>query len=396
MFYPGLALFAGRVGIGKTWFLLHSCHALTNGGYVLGHIKVERCGVLYIAMESGKAYFQERLDIITGGEPANEWFEYLTVEDGFPPLNKGGLEALDEYLKENPHVRFVVLDSLTGLMPNNNGRGNMYQAEYQALKPVYDLGINRNVCIVGAWHTNKAESDDPMQMFSGTTGLPAVSGGGRVVLKRGRYSADAELHTMPRDGETKKIGLKWDAPTCQWMMLPDDAAMVSKSDIRKDILKAMDGKGPMDVKAVCIAVDGNTKRYNTFRQRMFQMEKSGELRKTGKGLYEYRNNHNNHNNNNTHNSRNIEQGGIDVTPLLRQIVTTDLASGSPKPPTATAVTTVTEDDIFFPVPTSRRTTLRLYLRSNKDTDQERAKELCTEYGIDYERARKTVQTAQTA
>lgn len=43
--------------------------------------------------------------------------------------------------------------------------------------------------------------------------------------------------------------------------------------------------------------------------------------------------------------------------------------------------------IWTRVPADQRTILRLYLRENKDSDQERARELCTQYGIAYEAAK---------
>jgi hypothetical protein len=46
-----------------------------------------------------------------------------------------------------------------------------------------------------------------------------------------------------------------------------------------------------------------------------------------------------------------------------------------------------EDPLFSGIPRSKRTILRLYLRGNQESDQERARELCDTYGIDYTAAR---------
>lgn len=50
-------------------------------------------------------------------------------------------------------------------------------------------------------------------------------------------------------------------------------------------------------------------------------------------------------------------------------------------------TTPSPPSIFDSMPPSKRTILRLYLRGQKDSDQERAQELCRDYALDYQRAR---------
>lgn len=338
IFPPGFTLLGGKSGIGKSWFCLHSALTVCSGGQVLDQLQTIQAHVLYLALESSRSEMQERLDMLLHGDAAPESLQMLTVEDEFPALYSGGLDALDEYLTNNPWVRLVFIDSLTGLMPFT-GKGNAYQAEYQAVKPIFDLGIKRNTCIVGLWHVNKAERDDPMDLFNATNGMAAASNG-RVVMKRGRYAADAEMHTMPRGGVTRQLALKWDASLCQWSMLPGEAEDFKKSKIQQDIIKAMQAHdGPMDAKEVTLAIYGDMQHYDQVRQRMHKMEKCGDLRKVDRGLYIYpRHNGNNQNNNNNHNNRNNEQIVMPPPDCDDDTVTNPAASESDK---KTIVTTVT-------------------------------------------------------
>jgi DNA invertase Pin-like site-specific DNA recombinase len=50
-------------------------------------------------------------------------------------------------------------------------------------------------------------------------------------------------------------------------------------------------------------------------------------------------------------------------------------------------TATVPDDLFSRIPPGQGVVLRLYLRSQKATDQERARELCLEHGLDYEAVR---------
>lgn len=391
IFAPGFTLLGGKSGIGKSWFCLHVALAVSNGAYVLGKIPVSQSSVLYLALESSKSEMQERQNIILQDMVAPENLHILTAEDEFPLLYRGGLEALDVYLSVNQQVRLVFIDSLTGLMPTTN-KGNAYQAEYQALKPLYDLGIKHNACIVGLWHTTKADREDPMDMFNGTNGLAAASNG-RVILKRGRYDTEAELHTMPRGASTLKLPLKWDAQLCQWSALDDEVDILQKGNARREIIQILKNSNqPMTLKEVTVAVQHNSlqnnarkQSENAIRQRVYQMEQAGDIRKVERGVYTYNNTNNSTITNNPNNANKLEfvTAGDEcyIEPLTNfdasECFENDLVSN-------VRVVSTSKADPLDAIPERLRMTTRMMIASDLERNIELARSRCEEYGLNFE------------
>jgi hypothetical protein len=92
----GVTCIGSLSGVGKTWFALSMCRALTTGAKFLGNFPVqERVPVLYLVPEMGERAFRKRLEKMH--MPMNDMFFCQTVGDGVCKLDDAALkEAVTE------------------------------------------------------------------------------------------------------------------------------------------------------------------------------------------------------------------------------------------------------------------------------------------------------------
>jgi len=70
-------------------------------------------------------------------------------------------------------------------------------------------------------HLNQGQSQDPLQLISGSEGLVGVVDG-TMVLRRERGKHDATLHVAGKDiEEEKELALTWDANVTSWTLVGD-------------------------------------------------------------------------------------------------------------------------------------------------------------------------------
>jgi AAA domain len=272
----GLVLFVGSPKLGKSWFALGVAAAVSSGGDALGAIQVEGGDVLYLALEDGRRRLQRRLNrllrntsIPTRLELATEW----------PRMDAGGIEALEDWLKDHPAARLVVIDTLKRVRPKELLGGRLYDGDYDALTPLGDLALHYGVCILLIHHTRKAESSDVIDLASGTHGLTGAADA-VLVLKRARGQADATLHATGRDFEDKEIALRWDNEICGFRVL-GDAGQYTLSDERLAVIALLENVGPLRPKQVAQALE---REYSATKKLLWTMKGDGQL-KAVKGRY---------------------------------------------------------------------------------------------------------------
>ena len=79
--------------------------------------------MLYLALEDKLRRTKKRLEIILGDAP---FPEDLILAENWPRLDKGGLEALQEFLKEHSDCRLVVVDSYSRIKPTRPKNSDPY------------------------------------------------------------------------------------------------------------------------------------------------------------------------------------------------------------------------------------------------------------------------------
>jgi hypothetical protein len=276
----GVTLFGGREKMGKSWLAFSLGIAIATGGYALGKMPVEAGDALYLSLEDPERRLGKRVRRLADTDTDLSKFHYATEWES---ADRGGLEDLDGWLIEHPATRLVVIDTLKRIRPRTSGQRNMYDDDYDAVRPFVVLADKHNVAVVLIHHLNQlSEPNDPFDAFSGSAGLPAAAEG-IWLLTRKRGDADAYLRVDGKDiEEPQEFALGWDGATCTWTV-QGDAATYRLNKERREIVEIMTAADePMGPKAVADALG---KDYNQTRQLMYKMAGDGQLAQEGYGKY---------------------------------------------------------------------------------------------------------------
>ena len=87
-------------------------------------------------------------------------------------------------MKAHPHARLIVVDTLARIRPQHAKRtDSAYTTDYEAVKGFIDLCKSYSISVVIVCHTRKMESDDPIDLISGTLGLTGGVDGYMLLTK---------------------------------------------------------------------------------------------------------------------------------------------------------------------------------------------------------------------
>lgn len=263
--------------MGKTMAALNIGLAVASGGRAFGSLKVEQGRVLGLFLEDGQRRLQERARFMLGSAPVSDNFFIATEWQAFP----AGLEALEQCLQARPDTRLIIIDTLKRVRPRENPNARLYDSDYNALGPLSDLAHQYNVSVLVVHHTRKAQSDDPMDLVSGSTGLTGAVDS-VMVLKRTRGEADATLHVMSRDFEDREFALRWDKELMGWSMM-GDAAEFRLSGERREIVELLrKSTSPMTPRTIASMLGRNAA---STRKLLWTMHRDGELHGDDRGRY---------------------------------------------------------------------------------------------------------------
>jgi RecA-family ATPase len=152
---------------------------------------VEERPVLYLALEDGHRRLQERQRRILDGQPAPEALVLRT-----DPLDAS--EAANQFATDHAGTNpVIIIDTLVRIRPARKRGADIYREDYEfgsSLKAVADLGAT----VLGVHHTRKGESEDFLELASGTNGLMGAADF-VMVLTRERTESNALLRITGRD-----------------------------------------------------------------------------------------------------------------------------------------------------------------------------------------------------
>ena len=127
----GLTLFCGSQKIGKSWLMLKLCLCVSQG-LPLWDMPTRSGDVLYLCLEDTFFRIQDRLFRLT-----NEADKRLHFAVASCKLSDGLLVQLEEYLKEYPDSRLIVIDTLQRI--RTASKDNAYANDYGDLSLVKDF-----------------------------------------------------------------------------------------------------------------------------------------------------------------------------------------------------------------------------------------------------------------
>ena len=276
----GTTLLSGSPKIGKSFLALNIALAVAHGGTALGKIKVEQGQVLYLDLEEDEQDLQERAQALLAEGGHTENFFYATE---WPKFNEGGLEALENWLKEHPKARLVIIDTLVKIRPFQSSKKSLYEQDYWSVQGLVKLASAYHIAILIIHHNRKGDSDDFLQLISGSFGL---SGGvaNALVLKKERGKADAVLYTTGKKLKDTEIAMEFKYPN--WTML-GDAQQFRISQERQNIIAVLKGMGrAMTPKEVTEALQMHGLSCNSVQPLLYKMSCEGTIKQINYGKYQ--------------------------------------------------------------------------------------------------------------
>ena len=274
----GLTLLCGKPKMGKSFLALNMAVDLSSGSKVLGKIPANPVSVLYLALEDTYRRLKSRLgEMLFGGRAPNN----LHFNTQWDKVDQGGFEQLENWLNQHPDVKLVIIDTLERFRPVLRRNRGMYSDDYDAIERLKRIADSRSIALLVVHHLRKMESDDPLDMISGSTGLSGAADS-LAILKRERGSADAFLYVTGRDVIENDYALKFDNDFCRWKIM-GKAQEFKMSESRVEIIGCLRRIGePKSAKEIAEATGKN---YSTTRSLLSKMVVEGQLFQPEEGLY---------------------------------------------------------------------------------------------------------------
>ena len=209
----GLHLLAGAPKIGKSWLALWLCLCAAQGK-PLWTFATRPCEVLYLCLEDSFQRIQSRLFDLTEDAPPTLHFAVMSQQ-----LHNGLVEQIEQFLKEHPQTRLIVIDTLQRIRTAGND-ANPYASDYRDIGVLKALADKHRIAILLVHHLRKMNDDDPMNMISGTTGLSGATDSNFVLRKSQRRENTATLYCTGRDIEYRELTLERNAENV-WELVSD-------------------------------------------------------------------------------------------------------------------------------------------------------------------------------
>ena len=273
----GVTILAGRPKTGKSWLMLGAALAVAEGGFALGEIPVEQGDVLYMALEDSEGRLQERQKQLLYNNIGSEHFHYITSGE-MPPLNQGGIEALDDWLVENPQAKMVVIDTLGRVKPEKKGNSDSYDHDTKVISSLQEIAFKHRIAIVVIHHTRKMATTDAVEEVSGTFGLTGAADAILVMVKQFREGIDAILKITGRDIQDDTKNLKFDRVVGLWS-ITGDALSLERKAIEGAIWQKQKPLRPREI------ADLLNKNRNSIRWLIKRMVADEQLKRLPDGTY---------------------------------------------------------------------------------------------------------------
>ena len=221
----GTCFLAGAPKVGKSFLVAQFAYHVSTGRPIWGY-PVRRGGVLYLALEDDQRRLQERMSRMFGVEGTDDLnFAICSGQVG------AGLETqLDNYLREHPNTRLVIIDTLQKVRATQ-GEAYSYARDYDVIGQLKHITESRGVGLILVHHTRKQPASDVFKTISGTTGLLGCADGAFILKKEKRTDLAATLEIVSRDQPDQLLhlirneaALTWEldhAETQPWTAPPD-------------------------------------------------------------------------------------------------------------------------------------------------------------------------------
>ena len=205
----GLTLFCGSQKIGKSWLMLKLCLCVSQG-IPLWDMPTREGDVLYLCLEDTFCRIQDRLFRLT--DEASGRLHFAVASD---KLSDGLIVQLEDYLKEYPDSRLIVIDTLQKI--RTASKDNAYASDYGDISLIKDFADRHSLAVIVVHHIRKQNDSDVFNKVSGTTGLTGSADATFVLEQESRASNAAKLYVTGRDTPYQEFTLRF--RDCSWELV---------------------------------------------------------------------------------------------------------------------------------------------------------------------------------
>ena len=205
----GLTLFCGSQKIGKSWLMLKLCLCVSQG-IPLWDMPTQEGDVLYLCLEDTFCRIQDRLFRLT--DEASGRLHFAVASD---KLSDGLIVQLEDYLKEYPDSRLIVIDTLQKV--RTASKDNAYASDYGDISLIKDFADRHSLAVIVVHHIRKQNDSDVFNKVSGTTGLTGSADATFVLEQENRASNAAKLYVTGRDTPYQEFTLRF--RDCSWELV---------------------------------------------------------------------------------------------------------------------------------------------------------------------------------
>ena len=205
----GLTLFCGSQKIGKSWLMLKLCLCVSQG-IPLWDMPTREGDVLYLCLEDTFCRIQDRLFRLT--DEASGRLHFAVASD---KLSDGLIVQLEDYLKEYPDSRLIVIDTLQTV--RTASKDNAYASDYGDISLIKDFADRHSLAVIVVHHIRKQNDSDVFNKVSGTTGLTGSADATFVLQQESRASNAAKLYVTGRDTPYQEFKLRFH--DCSWELV---------------------------------------------------------------------------------------------------------------------------------------------------------------------------------
>lgn len=278
----GFTILAGRPKSGKSWLCLQLAHSLAVGTPFLGEFSVpKRKRVCYLAFEDSDNRLTYRTQTI-GCMPSDDLTFYTQW-----PRGQAGISALRDLTvprtdaEMNKVFDVVIIDILQRVI-GGDVDFNAYEQVMDVMSLLSDIWRSTGTSIIAVMHTRKAGKEGAtLESVLGSQGFVAAVDN-IAMLDRRADSKTGYLRIEQRDTfDVPDIAIDLTEDHA-WEYLGKGSAFrmsATHTMIIDALREATEPIGPKDVSSMA---DLN---YGHAKSAMFKMERSGLIRKTGRGLY---------------------------------------------------------------------------------------------------------------
>lgn len=236
MIPEGETVLAAPPKTGKSWLMLDMCIKVARGDKFLS-FDTTKCGTLYLALEDGDSFEQERLNKVLDGAAAPDNFHFVFTN--VMPMQSGFLIQLEELIKELPDIKVVVIDTLNFIKYRQGKNANAYEVDYLTGSELKVFGEKWHIAIVCVTHTTKMlHPEDNMADVSGTNGVTGAADSVIVLSKEKRMAKEAKIFITGRKVRQSMHDIKFNDNKCVWEYVgvsdEDDKAAQEQANKKKE------------------------------------------------------------------------------------------------------------------------------------------------------------------